>query len=351
MRISEYLYKYQEKDISLTKGQTRIVRLCCEWNIKVSDPVADLQRVIDACPGSNLDPYYESVHIFAWFLKLKAENRDRNIWRYQPNSRFDFSHALLSWWRNTKRAEGMEIASKNPHFKQALSWFKSQEAKDKKSEQKPDLWSEVRKYPDSQIFSEMSARRAEYTGPDLSDRFNLLLEAIGYRKLSWLESLDRLITYWDLVRIPKDLAGFIKIESDSLETPIRILQEGGTLERYMRLSLTGHENQATKEQIQPETKEDKPEAKEEFDASGLQKVRIKMPNTRIPFYGWILSKDQASSVVRLSAPLQNCENMVTIPNERITLIETKKKALPPSPKLQAQLDRIIYEHQQRQSTA
>ena len=119
----------------------------------------------------------------------------------------------------------------------------------------------------------------------------------------------------------------------------------------MRLSLTGHENQATKEQIQPETKEDKPEAKEEFDASGLQKVRIKMPNTRIPFYGWILSKDQASSVVRLSAPLQNGENMVTIPNERITLIETKKKALPPSPKLQAQLDRIIYEHQQRQSTA
>jgi len=360
--ISKYRYEYQKKDIELSPGQTRIIRLCVEWSIKVHDPIADLQRVISACPGSNLNPYTEAVHIFAWFLKLKAENRGRNIWRYEPNSRFDFSHSLLSWWRNTRRAEGMELASKNqPHFKDALAWFKAQELKDEKEKPSPDLWSEVKNNHDSDAYRQMSVLRAEYTGEDLTDRFLPFLDAIGYRSIPYPESMDRLITFWDLGRIKPDLAEFIKVESFGLAVTIRILQNGGELEKLFRNSI---ENQARNLLIeagefhpldnqtnQPAEHPDPAgEQEEEFITDNLQKVRVRLKDSRIPRIGYVLTSSDSESVIRLNAPLQNGSMTVTISNDRITKVEAKQKTNQPSPELQAQLDRIINEHRQRISS-
>ena len=353
--MKEYLYEYQYQNIDLSPSHTRFVRLCSEWNIKVNDPLSILDRVIEACPDSKLDPYYESVHIFAWFLKLKAENRDRNIWRYQPNSRFDFSHSLLSWWRNTRRAEGMELASKNqPYFQQALDWFKAQEAAEKAEKPSADFWHEAKKDKSSAAYMYLSPIQNEYNGPDLSDRMNSLLDAIEYKKAEWPESIDRMISLWDRDLIPADLAEYIKANCFGLSSPISILQAGGEVEEIFRSGIkrTIKAPFQTDENSRP--KEAQPitivEEEEDFDPTGLQKVKVRLENSRIPRIGYILSESDANAVVRLNGPLQNGDTVVTISNDRITKVKSAEKKNQPSPELQAQLDRIINDYRQRIST-
>ena len=357
----EYIYEYEKRNIQLSISQTRIVRLCCHWNISVSDPIAELERVQKACSDSSLNPYYEAVHIHAYLLKLKAEGHDGRIWRYRPGTNVNFSTALLSWWRRTKRDEGMQLASRNPFFPQALAWFKSQEAKEQRTEQPPDSWEEVSKYPESIAFDEMSAARKQYTGPDLSERYNKLLSAIGHKTLSWPETLDRLITYYDLGRIPQDLIAFIPTQSHHLSTPIRILVENKQLSILMRQSVERslrkndpdwHESPQTT--TKPEEQQPEEHQEEEFDATGLERVRVKLPGFRVPLFGWLMSSDEGKATIKLSAPVQidgqSLSDVVTISVKQITILKQKKKKISASPVFQKQLEKILHEHSRNAPT-
>ena len=360
--LSKYLYIYKEKNHKPSLSERRLLHLCVKWSISVHDPISELNRVIAASPGSTLNIFYEAIHIDAWFSQLKAKGEDGRIWQYRPDSRLDFSHKLLVWWKNTKRDEGMELASKNPHFSASLQWFREQE-KTEKVENEPDLWEELKDYPDSRAYQTVKAFRDEYEGEDIDKRFQSLLTRIGFREAEYQEILRRLIDFYDHQRIPPDLCAYIKTRSAGLGSTISIMQKGGKLANLMRDSINGRYRD---QQAAPALKEEGvivtsghcsdimidpiiPEP--EYDLSKLTMVRFRLPGVRMPLVGWIIADVDDHCTVKLAGPVdipgQGVSHSVTIERDKLTAIGMEKHTAPPSPELQEQLARVINAYSER----
>jgi len=307
-----YIYKY--KNMNISPGEQRFLQLCKHWNIRVQNPIKTLREVIQQT-DSQLDPYIEVVHIHAWFLLCESRN-ERRIWTYNPGSRFHYPIALRNWFQKTRREESMKWQSKNAFFEQAKLFFDVREPKRIKPE--PDLWEEVTLLDDENWLKiHMSSLRDAYQGEDLTERLHRLLNAVGYREQPWIESMAKLIDFYDHQRIVPPLIEFAKTECYSVGSLLNHLHQNDDIGKMMRATVAREMALSPEERCQPDNRpvyapqqiESPPEPEPEpfKPQKGMRKVKVRLDGYRVKFIGWEISQEAGISTVQLSAPVDGAE--------------------------------------------